>query len=414
MTLKMKNIMVSDPSLRLDDWRRKTQLDMQRMFSKKPNLHIRLDELSIDDIETSVRSFTKKSDIMSQYLMEHKDRLTNLTNDVALLIKGSRIEGIPIHTELIDRDINNRDPEYLNKNQNFYHATAAGVSGYMLYTGNIDENGNLDVTDLYVKSTMYSPRTQVHEYAHLIDFAYGQSSIDDPDDSKPYRSNNDPTFKPIIEQYKDGLIRFYNQNNPNKSINEIQNHVNNHPKNQYYMIPTEIHSRLFEAFYATEIEPYRNITDFNKGDIYHHNNEKYSGLSTPGEYVAYDIYHNSETPFISEYFKSNYSDILPKNHPEYEKYTGKYLTDEQYTQAKIEQDIMMRTHAHYLGFSVPEPYSTESFSNEESVDNINQNQNNTHQQSISDQELLERLEEAEAKHLTSTPSTPSADIKIEF
>ena len=107
-------------------------------------------------------------------------------------------------------------------------------------------------------------------------------------------------------------------------------------------------------------------------------------------------------------------DILPKNHPEYEKYTGKYLTDEQYTQAKIEQDIMMRTHAHYLGFSVPEPYSTESFSNEESVDNINQNQNNTHQQSISDQELLERLEEAEAKHLTSTPSTPSADIKIEF
>ena len=56
------------------------------------------------------------------------------------------------------------------------------------------------------------------------------------------------------------------------------------------------------------------ITDFNKGDIYHHNNEKYSGLSTPGEYVAYDIYHNSETPFISEYFKSNYSDILPKNH----------------------------------------------------------------------------------------------------
>ena len=53
MTLKMKNIMVSDPSLKLDDWRRKTQLDMQRMFSKKPNLHIRLDELSIDDIETS-------------------------------------------------------------------------------------------------------------------------------------------------------------------------------------------------------------------------------------------------------------------------------------------------------------------------------------------------------------------------
>ena len=117
MTLKMKNIMVSDPSLKLDDWRRKNQLDMQRMFSKKPNLYIRLDELSIDDIETSIRSFTKKSDIMSQYLMEHKDRLTNLTNDVALLIKGSRIEGIPIHTELIDRDINNRDPEYLNKNQ---------------------------------------------------------------------------------------------------------------------------------------------------------------------------------------------------------------------------------------------------------------------------------------------------------
>ena len=134
--------MVSDPSLKLDDWCRKTQLDMQRMFSKKPNLHIRLDELSIDDIETSVRSFTKKSDIMSQYLMEHKDRLTNLTNDVALLIKGSRIDGIPIHTELIDRDINNMDPEYLNKNQNFYHATAAGVSGYMLYTGNIYENGN--------------------------------------------------------------------------------------------------------------------------------------------------------------------------------------------------------------------------------------------------------------------------------
>lgn len=205
MTLKMKNIMVSDPSLKLDDWCRKTQLDMQRMFSKKPNLHIRLDELSIDDIETSIRSFTKKSDIMSQYLMEHKDRLANLTNDVALLIKGSRIDGIPIHTELIDRDINNRDPEYLNKNQNFYHATAAGISGYMLYTGNLDENGNLNVTDLYVKSTMYSPRTQVHEYAHLIDFAYGQSSIDDPDGSKPYRSNNDPTFKPIIEQYKEGL-----------------------------------------------------------------------------------------------------------------------------------------------------------------------------------------------------------------
>ena len=33
MTLKMKNVMVSDPSLKLDDWRRKTQLDMQRMFS---------------------------------------------------------------------------------------------------------------------------------------------------------------------------------------------------------------------------------------------------------------------------------------------------------------------------------------------------------------------------------------------
>ena len=413
MTLKMKNIMVSDPSLKLDDWCRKTQLDMQRMFSKKPNLHIRLDELSIDDIETSIRSFTKKSDIMSQYLMEHKDRLTNLTNDVALLIKGSRIEGIPIHTELIDRDINNRDPEYLNKNQNFYHAAAAGVSGYMLYTGNLDENGNLDVTDLYVKSTMYSPRTQVHEYAHLIDFAYGQSSIDDPDGSKPYRSNNDPTFKPIIEQYKEGLIKFYNHNT-NKSINEIQDHVNHHPKNQYYMMPTEIHSRLFEAFYATEIEPYRNITDYNKADIYHHNNEKYGGFSTPGEYVAYDIYRNSKTPFVSEYFKSNYSDILPKNHPEYEKYTGKHLTDEQYAQAKIEQDIMMRTYAHYLRFSVPEPHSTESFSNEDSVDNINQNQNNTHQQSISDQELLERLEEAEVKHLTSTPSTPSTDIEIEF
>ena len=63
---------------------------------------------------------------------------------------------------------------------------------------------------------------------------------------------------------------------------------------------------------------------------------------------------------------------------------------------------------------MPEPHSTESFSNEESVDNINQNQNNTHQQSISDKELLERLEEAEAKHLTPTPSTPSADIEIEF
>lgn len=79
MTLKIKNVDASNQSLKFDNWCRKTQLDMQHIFSKKPNLHIRLDELSINDIETSVRSFTKKSDIMSQYLIEHQNRLTNLT-----------------------------------------------------------------------------------------------------------------------------------------------------------------------------------------------------------------------------------------------------------------------------------------------------------------------------------------------
>lgn len=402
----------------LSEFERQNHLDMYNLFWKKPDLELKLTDLDQNNIHVTMKTFQSKTDVVSEYLMNNKERYTNLINDVNTLIKNTRIKDTPVYTEIIDRDSQTKDPEYLYKNQNTKYLKTIKPMGYMTLSGHQNKDQSFDVNQLYVKSIATSPKVLVHEFGHLIDFAYGQGGLDDPNNTEIYRSYNDPDFKNIREEYRKELVNIYKTNKPSLTDDKINNVIMNNKVNMYYMDPTEIHSRLFENFYSTEIEPYRNLGDFNRGDIYNDINDKYGVICpTSGDRAATIVYNNNE--FVRHWFKSTYNEILPQNHPEYEKYTGKALSDEEYQSARTDQYLLYTTRYRALvnhDFSPHDDFKhkiitpfDEPDTKTETIFEPPSDKSNT----LSDEQLLNKYEQIAAEALTQQ-AEPNNDISFEL
>lgn len=153
---------------------------------------------------------------------------------------------------------------------------------------------------------------------------------------------------------------------------------------EYICHPSEVHSRLFESFYARDIDAYRDYE--NKIDnIYSYENPDYNRFkgmnSMHGERIADKLYQNND--MVRDYMMTEYAEIIPDNHPEKAKYM----------ELHNEKELMSNQEVKSLE---PEGFADDEYDDFEDNPSESKSESDNAVEGPSDAELLARFEQVEA------------------
>ena len=355
---------------------------MNHFYESKPDLKIEIPELNRDYMKFSAITFDSKKDLTAEHFLKNRDRYNYIMDDFSKLLKGTRVEGTNIDVATVDitkkdfgSDYRYSDIKYGNR----------GLIGFTQRQGEAEKGvGYSEVNNILVRVDITRPRTLVHELAHVVDTAKAK-------DGSLYRSVDELTnlqngwiqnteFGNIYRMHRAEAERYFREDVSKGTW--VMADMSGYK--EYICHPSEVHSRLFESFYARDIDAYRDY-DNKIDNIYSYENADYNRMngmnSMHGERIADGLYQNH--PMVRDYMMTEYAEIIPDNHPEKVKYME--LHDEKQLMSTREVKSLE-----------PEGYADDDY--EEIDDDINESKSESDSsvEGLSDAELLARFEQVEA------------------
>lgn len=361
---------------------------MNKFYERKPNVKIDIPEFDRGDMKFSVQTFDSKKDVCMEHFMKNRDRYNYIMDDFSKLLKDTRVDGIEVDIAMMDLNHKDNSSDYKLSETSKSFRDRYRTLGFQQQQGFSDKSeGYSEVNRILVRADMMRPRILVHELAHVLDVARAK-------DGSVHRSSDEYNavyYNPDIEtdgkSYFDVCASYQVEANLFlKDRSEISGYdamrADMSGYKSYMFHPSEIHSRLFENFYAKDVDAYRNY-DNKIDNIYGYDNPDYNNVGPSfniGDRIASRLYDNND--MVRDYMMTEYAEIIPDKHPEKAKYMELYN----------EKQLMSNQET--------KSFETEGFADDE-VDDFEDDldedkSDNSVVEGLSDAELLARFKQVEA------------------
>ena len=368
---------------------------MNHFYESKPDVKIEIPELNRNYMKFSAITFDSKKNLTAEHFLKNRDRYNYIMDDFSKLLKGTRVEGTNIDVATVDitkkdfgSDYRYSDIKYGNR----------GLIGFTQRQGEAEKGvGYSEVNNILVRADITRPRALVHELAHVVDTAKAK-------DGSLYRSVDELTnlqngwtqnteFGNIYRMHRAEAERYFREDvsKGTWAMADMSGYK------EYICHPSEVHSRLFESFYARDIDAYRDYE--NKIDnIYSYENPDYNRFkgmnSMHGERIADKLYQNND--MVRDYMMTEYAEIIPDNHPEKAKYM----------ELHNEKELMSNQEVKSLE---PEGFADDDYEDvDDDLYEYKSASDNAVADGPSDAELLARFEQVEAEAIDA-PEVRSRD-----
>lgn len=365
---------------------------MNKFYERKPNVKIDIPKFDRGDMKFSVQTFDSKKDVCMEHFVKNRGRYNYIMDDFSKLLKGTRVEGTEIDVAMMDLNHKDNSSDYKLSETSQSFRNRYRTLGFQQQQGFSDKSeGYSEVNRILVRADMMRPRILVHELAHVLDVAKAK-------DGSVHRSTdeyNSVYYNPDIQtdgkSYFDVCVAYQMEANSFlKDRSEVSGYdamrsdVSGY-KN-YMFHPSEIHSRLFENFYAKDVDAYRDYDDKIE-NIYGYDNADYNNVGKSlniGDRIASRLYDNN--PMVRDYMMMEYAEIIPENHPEKAKYM----------ELHNEKELMSNQEVKSLE---PDGFADDDLDEIENDSSEYKSASDNSTEGPSDAELLARFEQVEASSI---------------
>ena len=232
-------------------------------------------------IDVTLRPYDDKKQYVIDFTYKFTESFSLFLKDVKYILDQSRLSGVPINIILEDGRPDLENDDFLLVNE-----PNGQVSGRAFVKGKNNHNilgfnKNIDIESIDIFVSMHSVNQLVHEFGHILDFAYGEGKNVD------LSMNHD--FDNIVNEYR----RAVSANNLKYMLSK--NDV------QYFGRRDEIYARMFHAWEYNIVEKGRsdNILVSRKRD----------GVMNVGDLIADKVYDVNKDQ-VDTYYDSKFGSIL--------------------------------------------------------------------------------------------------------
>ena len=232
-------------------------------------------------IDVTLRSYDDKKQCVIDFTYNFTEVFSPFLKDVKYMLDQSRLSGVPINIVLEDGrpDLESDDFSLVNEPN-------GQVSGRAFIKGKNNHNilgfnKSVDIESIDIFVSMYSVNQLIHEFGHILDFAYGEGKNVD------LSMNHD--FDNIVNEYRRAVSA--NKFKYMLSKNDVQ----------YFGRRDEIYARMFHSWEYNTVEKHRsdNILVSRKRD----------GVMNVGDLIADKVYDVNKDQ-VDTYYDSKFSSIL--------------------------------------------------------------------------------------------------------
>lgn len=365
---------------------------MNKFYERKPNVKIDIPKFDRGDMKFSVQTFDSKKDVCMEHFVKNRDRYNYIMDDFSKLLKGTRVEGTEIDVAMMDLNHKDNSSDYKLSETSQSFRNRYRTLGFQQQQGFSDKSeGYSEVNRILVRADMMRPRILVHELAHVLDVAKAKDgsvhrSADEYNSVyyNPDIQTDGKSYFDVCVAYQMEANSFLKDRSEVSGYDAMRSDVSGY-KN-YMFHPSEIHSRLFENFYAKDVDAYRDY-DNKIENIYGYDNADYNNVGKSlniGDRIASRLYDNN--PMVRDYMMMEYAEIIPENHPEKAKYM----------ELHNEKELMSNQEVKSLE---PEGFADDDLDEIENDSSEYKSASDNSTEGPSDAELLARFEQVEASSI---------------
>ena len=232
-------------------------------------------------IDVTLRPYDDKKQYVIDFTYKFTESFSLFLKDVKYILDQSRLSGVPINIILEDGRPDLENDDFLLVNE-----PNGQVSGRAFVKGKNNHNilgfnKNIDIESIDIFVSMHSVNQLVHEFGHILDFAYGEGKNVD------LSMNHD--FDNIVNEYRRAV-----------SANKLKYMLSKNDV-QYFGRRDEIYARMFHSWEYNTVEKHRsdNILISRKGD----------GVMNVGDLIADKVYDVNKDQ-VDTYYDSKFGSIL--------------------------------------------------------------------------------------------------------
>ena len=238
-------------------------------------------KMGLRNLRVNVRSYIGKENDVDNFKINFINGFADFLYETKYMLDQSRLSGVPINIILEDGrpDLENDDFSLVNEPN-------GQVSGRAFIKGKNDHNilgfnKSIDIESIDIFVSMHSVNQLVHEFGHILDFAYGEGKNVD------LSMNHD--FDNIVNEYRRAV-----------SANKLKYMLSKNDV-QYFGRRDEIYARMFHSWEYNTVEKHRsdNILISRKRD----------GVMNVEDLIADKVYDVNKDQ-VDTYYDSKFGSIL--------------------------------------------------------------------------------------------------------